>query len=165
LHSPDRSTDGAAVVIGYGSELRGDDAAGPRAARAVAAWGRPGVRAVAVHQLTPELAEALAAARLAVFIDAAAGTAEGVVCVRRLRPVDAAGALGHTSDPRQLLALARALYGRHPPAWLVTVPAPCLELGAGLSAAAERGLAVALRWVARLVEEGGRDEQTGPFSD
>src|SRR5690242_2835552 len=58
------------VVIGYGNDIRGDDAAGPLAARAVAAWGAPGVRALAAHQLTPELAEALAAAELAIFVDA-----------------------------------------------------------------------------------------------
>src|SRR5436305_5490516 len=61
---------GTVVVIGYGNTLRGDDAAGPRAARAVASWDLPGVIAKAVPQLTPELAELVAAAHLAVFVDA-----------------------------------------------------------------------------------------------
>src|SRR5262245_1795360 len=58
------------VVIGYGNDLRGDDAVGLRAAQAVAAWDMPGVCGLAVHQLTPELAEILAGAALAIFVDA-----------------------------------------------------------------------------------------------
>ena len=52
-----------ALVIGYGNTLRGDDAVGPRAAAAVHGGGLPGVDALAVAQLTPVLAEPLAAAR------------------------------------------------------------------------------------------------------
>src|SRR5262245_30725916 len=56
------------VVVGYGNELRGDDAVGPRVAQAVAAWDLPGVCGLAIHQLTPELAEILAAAARAIFV-------------------------------------------------------------------------------------------------
>ena len=58
------------VVIGYGNELRGDDAIGPAVAEQVAAWGRPDIRAIATRQLLPELAEDLARASLAIFVDA-----------------------------------------------------------------------------------------------
>src|SRR5947208_15429626 len=58
------------LVVGYGNELRGDDAAGPRIAREVAAWGLPQVRTLAAHQLTPELAAELAHADAAIFVDA-----------------------------------------------------------------------------------------------
>ncbi len=57
-------------MIGYGNTLRSDDGVGPRVAMAVASWGWPGLKAIAVHQLTPELAEPLAAAELAIFVDA-----------------------------------------------------------------------------------------------
>ena len=52
------------VVIGYGNELRGDDGAGPRVARAVAAHNLPGVQIITAHQLTPEMADGLAEARV-----------------------------------------------------------------------------------------------------
>jgi hypothetical protein len=67
------------LVIGYGNELRGDDGVGPAAARAVAAWNEPGVQGIATHQLTPELADAIAGAEEVVFVDARIGAGEVVV--------------------------------------------------------------------------------------
>jgi hydrogenase maturation protease len=147
--------DGArpALVIGYGNTLRGDDAVGPRAAAAVRGWGLPGVDALAVAQLTPELAEPLSAARLAVFVDArlaAEGDPSGVE-VRPLEPSGGAPAFAHVGDPGRLLALAQAVYGSSPRAWLVTVPAADVGLGEGLSPRAGRGLEVALRRLAALL--------------
>jgi hydrogenase maturation protease len=138
------------LVIGYGSELRGDDAVGRHVARQAAGWRRPEVRALSVHQLTPELAEPLSEADVAVFVDASADGVAGAVQLRRLDAAPGA-APGHTSDPRWLLALTEALYGRRPEAWLVTVPASSFGLGEGLSAAAEHGASVALWEINRLV--------------
>jgi hydrogenase maturation protease len=137
------------LVIGYGNELRRDDAAGPFAARAVAAWELPGVEAVAVHQLTPELADLIGEAESVVFVDAGQ---DEVVTRRPLEPSRAAPALGHRGDPRQLLALAEALHGHRPEAWLITVPAPELGFGEGLSAAAEHGLKEAVRQIRGLAD-------------
>jgi len=151
---------GAALVIGYGNALRGDDAAGPEVAEAVAGRGMPGVQALTVPQLTPELAEVLAGARLAVFVDASTGPEAGGVQVLPLRAAERPESLGHTSDPGLLLALAGAVYGRCPPAWIVRVPAVSFQLGAGLSPGAGRGIAAALREVVSLVApaDSGRGE-------
>jgi hydrogenase maturation protease len=153
---------GDALVIGYGNELRGDDGAGPRVARAVQGWGLPGVRALALHQLTPELAEDLAGARVAVFVDAAADA--DPAGPRRLSP-GGGNALGHICDPGTLLALARGLFGRSPPAWLITVPARSFAPGEGLSETARAGVRRALPEVARLTRGGastGPTGETGP---
>jgi hydrogenase maturation protease len=141
------------VVIGYGNDLRGDDAVGPLAATAVAEWGAPGVYALDVHQLTPELAEVLAAAELAIFVDACASPEREEVETRLIAPATLDTALGHTGDPRELLALAKALYGHCPAAWLITVPAQSFALGAALSPTAERGLAAALQELRALIAE------------
>ena len=133
------------IVIGYGNTLRSDDGAGPRVAMAVASKELPGLTAVAVHQLTPELAEPLAAAELAIFVDARSAERDQAVEVRPLEPEDSGRSTGHTSDPRMLLALTRAIYGRSPRSWLVTVPGVELSLGEGLSATAERGVEDALK--------------------
>src|SRR5262245_7163428 len=110
------------LVIGYGNELRGDDAAGPQIASAVAEWELPEVRALAVHQLTPELAEALALADHAIFVDAArTDTAEAHVALRPIAPLNRPHLVGHAGDPRALLALANAVYGRYPRAWSIAV--------------------------------------------
>ncbi len=70
------------LVIGYGNPLRGDDGVGPAVSGAIAVLGLPGVRALSVHQLTPELAAEAAGARVAVFVDAAVDSTE--VEMRRL---------------------------------------------------------------------------------
>lgn len=140
------------LVIGYGNELRRDDAVGPQTARAAAQLEIPGLRAVAVHQLTPELAEMLAYAARVVFVDADRN-GDGSVRSCPLEPTNISSSLGHLSDPRELLALAEALYGRSLNAWLITVPAPDLDFGEGLSASAERGLIAALQQIALIARD------------
>jgi hydrogenase maturation protease len=152
------------LVIGYGNDLRGDDGAGPCVAMAIGALELPGVAAVTARQLTPELAEPLAHADLAVFVDAGAGACS--VEVRELFPASLGpfrqarseeafpalvSSLGHTGDPAGLLALTRALYGAAPQAWLVTLPALSFELGAGLSEVAAQGAEQALAIVRQIV--------------
>ncbi len=132
------------LIIGYGNELRGDDALGPRAARAAAAWALPGVRAVACPQLTPEWAAAVAEARAVVFVDAAVAGAGQPVEASPLAPAPGAPSLAHTGDPQTLLGLAARLYGRCPPAWGLTIPGVDFEFGERLSPVAERNLAAAL---------------------
>ena len=70
------------LVIGYGNELRGDDAVGPEVARCVAEWRRPEVVGIAVHQLTPELAVALSEVAVVIFVDACADPAQCEVSLR-----------------------------------------------------------------------------------
>src|SRR5438552_18248012 len=123
------SSPGGVVVIGYGNPLRGDDGAGVRVAEEVAGWGWPHVRALGVHQLTPELAEALAGARLAVFVDARPAREGETISVEPLEPAGEPAVLDHASDPRFLLGLTRALHGSHLPAWWLTVPG--LDFGLG----------------------------------
>ena len=146
---------GRILVIGYGNTLRTDDGVGRRVAMAVSSWGRPDVESIAVHQLAPELAEPLATAELAIFIDARLAEGGEAVEVRPLEPSGGRGGLGHASDPRALLAAARALYGRSPRRLLVTVPAAELSVGEGLSPTAWRGAEEALGRIAALIEGEG----------
>lgn len=142
------------LIIGYGSRLHRDDGVGPRAAEAVACWGLPGVAALALHQLTPELAEPLAASRLAVFVDARLASPGETAQVEPIGP-RGGDAAGHLSSPRALLALARAAFGGGPEAWVVTIPATDLGLGERLSPTAARGLEDALAAIGRLLGERG----------
>jgi Ni,Fe-hydrogenase maturation factor len=97
--------------------------------------------------LTRVLADLIGTAARVVFVDAGQ---DDVVLTRPIEPGRAAPVLGHTGEPRGLLALAEALYGRRPEAWLITLPAPELGFGEGLSAAAEHALAEALRQIRTL---------------
>jgi len=76
------------LVIGYGNPLRCDDGVGQQIAKAVATWGIPNVEAIAVHQLTPELAEKLVTVDLAIFVDVYPVLADQEVQVRPLEPAE-----------------------------------------------------------------------------
>jgi Ni,Fe-hydrogenase maturation factor len=108
--------------------------------------------AIAVSQLTPELAEPLATAALAFFVDARLADEDATVEIQSLEHRNSLGTLGHATDPQALLGLVRALSGRSPRSWLVTVPAADFTLGEGLSAIAKRGADEALKQIAALIE-------------
>lgn len=139
------------LVIGYGNTLRGDDGIGPAVAEEIAALGLPGVRVLVVQQLTPELAAELADARVTIFVDAAVGT-EPVTAVRLDRPATA-GALTHAADPHGLLALARAVYGRVPEAWLVTVGGANFGFRDALTPTGRENAQEAVGYVEHLIRE------------
>lgn len=143
---------GKILIIGCGNTMRTDDGVGPWVAMAVALWGLDAVESMAVHQLTPELADPIARARLAIFVDAKPAEARGSVEVAELEPSDAPVYSGHLSDPRLILTLARLVFGQSPRGWLVTVPATDFSIGEGLSSTARLGAAEALRRIADLID-------------
>jgi hydrogenase maturation protease len=132
------------LIIGYGNELRGDDAAGPVAARALAALNLPGVRVLVTQQLTPDLAETVAPSTAVIFIDATAEETRNAATLNRIQPDPEAVISNHISQPPGLLALAMALYGTAPPAWMARIPARGFDLGAGLSETAAQGVGQAV---------------------
>jgi hydrogenase maturation protease len=152
---------GGVLVIGYGNSLRSDDGIGPRVAERAAADPRLAGAVVATHhQLTPELALDMSAARLVVLVDATTDAAPGVVAVRRVDPgsgADASGAGGdggassHHVGPGVLLALARDLYGAAPETHIVSVGVADLETGEGLSPPVAAAIPAAVDAVAAVV--------------
>jgi len=138
------------LVIGIGSEIRGDDIAGRLLAEAVQALGLPGVDVLACHQLTPELAERAAAARCVVFADACPD-----VDSARLVPVESARSparIGHAGSPAETLELARALWGRAPEAWLLALPADSFGLGDPPTRRCLAGVEAGVRQILSLAE-------------
>ena len=111
-------------------------------AQAVADW--PGVRAVSVHQLTPELAMELQDCCCVVFADASAASAAGEQAT--LEPVSPGPFRpdAHHASPAGLLELGRLLHGRVPEAWLLAMPGEDFSLREGLSLRGETSLAQAL---------------------
>jgi hydrogenase maturation protease len=141
------------LIIGYGNTLRGDDGAGYRVAEMVSEWGIEKVRSLPVHQLTPELAEAIAAAKLAIFIDAYSdGNSQGLQ-VRSLEVEEGndISATTHSCDPRSLLQIAQFLYGNAPPAWWLLVPAVNFEFTEELSFITQKSMAQALSKIKELI--------------
>jgi len=142
------------LVIGYGSPIRGDDAIGPLAADALAAGPLPpGLRVLSRHVLTAELAEDLAAADRAIFLDAAAQGLPGEVRVCELEPdASAVSTMAHFLDPRELLAWCEMLYRHVPQAWLVSAAGDSFAYaGYQLSPAAAAAVPAMLAEVRRIV--------------
>jgi hydrogenase maturation protease len=140
------------LVIGYGNELRRDDALGPHLGRAIAGWNLPGVTIRVCHQLLPELAEAISGCDAVFFLDAHLDSSLSEVSVSPmdLNPQGFSG--GHVSDPQGLLALCAAVYGRVPRAWWVRLRAEHIGFGIGLSSAGHRRLRPAEDQLRPLVE-------------
>jgi hydrogenase maturation protease len=148
------------LVVGCGNPLRADDGIGWLAAARLADDPRcAGARVLTRQQLTPELAEDLSRARLAVVVDASAGSdAPGAIAVHAVRPASGpVPALSHHVDPATLVALAECLYGQAPPVYLVTVSAASFEPGGVLSPATRRALPSVVDAVADLVGDLARE--------
>ena len=141
------------LVIGYGNEGRGDDAAGPEVARRIAAFALPNVQTIEARQLTPELAEEVALATRVYFVDAALEESRSRTVATRLEPSIEGDFVAHSLRPEQLLALARAIYGRSPPAWMVGIEARDFSPNAPLSRAARRGVVEAAGYLTQELQQ------------
>ncbi|MCU0834076.1 MAG: hydrogenase maturation protease [Chromatiaceae bacterium] len=144
-----------ALIIGYGSPIRGDDAIGPLVADRLEAEGLPAhVRVISRHILTADLVPDIAASDLVVFLDAAVEGPPGEVQCRPLGPdPTAVSTMAHFLDPRELLAWSQSLYDRLPEAWLVSAAGTSFEFaGYELTRAAEQAVVPMLAKVRALIE-------------
>ncbi len=146
-HKPSARRQLGLIVIGYGNEMRRDDAAGLIVARRVKALGLQRVRTLVRRQLTPDLAELVAQARAVVFVDASLIGQPGTADSRPIGEAEMPQVFEHVMRPAALLAIAQALYGRRPEAWLVRVNVRDCGVGEGLSADAARGIAAAIKLI------------------
>jgi hydrogenase maturation protease len=162
-----------ALVIGYGSPIRGDDALGPLVADRIedligeaSAKGAPieAIEVQARHILTAELVDDLACSARVIFVDAAIDTPPGEVRCQRLYP-DRSGlsSMAHFHDPRELLAWCEALYHRAPEAWLVSGGGAEWDYACyALSETAQLALEPMIRQVLDLIESSRRDVEGLP---
>ncbi|MBI4468146.1 MAG: hydrogenase maturation protease [Acidobacteria bacterium] len=139
------------LVIGYGNELRGDDAVGRHIADAVSEWGLPGVRCLSARQLLPEFTGIIASAELVIFVDARFSPDGEPVLLEPVELATSVHALGHTGDPASLLSLTQAIHGHHPPAWLISVRAHDAGMGNPLSPKTSMAAEEALARIAGLI--------------
>ncbi|MAF13091.1 hypothetical protein CMK11_21780 [Candidatus Poribacteria bacterium] len=126
-----------AMVIGYGSNIRGDRAAGRAVADAVALREAPGVWTYSVEHLTRAHAEAMADVGVVVFVGTYDADEDDPVRVTTVVDVPSPGATHYVNSPESLLALFRARHGRRPEAWSVLIPAVQSDLHASLSPSTE----------------------------
>ena len=131
------------LIIGIGNPLRRDDGLGRAVAEALARDGPPGCEVRTVYQLTPEVAQWMASARLVVMVDASHEGEPGEVRIRRLSSVAQPSAVGtHYTTPEELAELTRAVYGYCPPVVMVTMTGADFGLGERCSALVEERLSL-----------------------
>jgi hydrogenase maturation protease len=120
------------LVIAIGNPLRCDDGLAWHAADELSRDASP-PEILRVHQLTPELAEAVSQATTVIFVDAAAEGTPGKVAYGKLTPSAPEVHFTHHFTPAAVLALAETLYGAHPTAFSVTMAGECFDHGDSLS--------------------------------
>jgi len=93
------------------------------------------IEILALHQLTPELAEAIGKSETTIFVDADCEQEPGRISCKVISPHPATpGATTHHLDPPNLLAFTQAIYGTIPKtAVLLTVSGESFGLEEGLS--------------------------------
>ncbi|WP_099240374.1 hydrogenase maturation protease [Synechococcus sp. BDU 130192] len=116
------------LIIGYGNTLRSDDGAGQKVAEAF--FNQENIKAIATHQLTPELVEDLVQVEQVYFIDAAPVE---TLTIKPIQRRDNEHNFGHFVDPKSLLNLAQEIYHYAPDAYLVLIPAQDFKLGENYS--------------------------------
>jgi hydrogenase maturation protease len=141
------------LVIGYGNTLRGDDAAGIRAADLIAKR-RPEIECVCMHQLMPELAEQIAVNDIVIFIDADVNASQPNV--RLIVPgVEADQPHTHFISPESLLRLSQQLYQRMPlKAYVIGIPASQFEFSEELSESTKKAVEESVKLAESLLLPG-----------
>ncbi|WP_265948674.1 hydrogenase maturation protease [Dechloromonas sp. A34] len=135
----------AVVVFAVGNPSRGDDAIGPLLLERLGGWlddeGLAGqFELIEDFQLQIEHALDLGGRRLALFIDAGAGT-PGPYTFRRIAPATGIAHTTHELPPEAVLQVYRQTEGAEPPpAFVLCVRGEQFELGEPLTAAATAGL-------------------------
>ena len=144
-------------VIGIGNTLRRDDGI---AARLIAELPSvPNVAALAVHQLTPELAIRLCDASRVLFVDAHYTAREP--SLTPLSPEDDPDVAGHTLSPAALLGLTKVLCDHFPQGWLLSIPGYDFGFGEELSDDARAQLPAAIGMAVRWMEEAAKTRRYG----
>ena len=121
------------LVIGIGNPLRSDDGLGWSVADQLSARSENNLQVLKVHQLTPELAEAVSEVDLAIFVDAGAHGAPGTLTCDTVSTSDADLRFSHDVTPATLIQIAKTLYGKQPQAFLICVAGKNFEHGESLS--------------------------------
>lgn len=147
----------AALLIGFGNQGRGDDGLGPLFAERIEKAALDGLVVDIDYQLTVDHALAAAEADLVIFADAEIG-AKGSFSFAPVKAEGATGMGSHELSPEAVLTLAKTLYDREPPAFVLGIAGwDYGEVKEGLSEEAKAHLDEAetyfLDWYARRATE------------
>lgn len=130
------------LIIGFGNVLRGDDGIGWLGANVLGSEyaADEAVEIVACQQLLPEHAEILSRADVAIFLDSQFCAEYDLRCAPLISVSPQPNSITHHLNPENLMGLARALYGRCPRSFLVSVGGASFDCGAECSRAVREKL-------------------------
>ncbi len=135
------------LVAGVGNDMRGDDAAGLLAVRALRALGVHGVDMLEAPADTVALAAAIADHAQVVVIDAVASEPAGEVLILDDRSIRVRSRVtGHGLSVRDAVDLARLL-GRDPDVHIVGIAGSSFVLGEAPSHEVEQAASQVARWI------------------
>lgn len=138
------------LVFGYGNPFRTDDGVGHVLAQGAAEAARSLGWEAEVrleHQLLPEMAEEFGGFDLLIFADARVPGTGGVegFDIREISPDPSIEGLNiHSVSPEWVLALAAKIWGKVPPAVLVSVEGESFDFGEGLTEVCKKRVSLAL---------------------
>jgi hydrogenase maturation protease len=137
------------LVIGYGNPLRGDDGLGWRVVDSLAQGTTDEkTKILAVHQLTPELAEPIGESDLVIFVDASyQGEPGSWRCEAIAANGEISNAFAHYFTPVGLLGYADAIFQARPRSLLISVAALSFDCGDKLSPKIEAVIPDIVRYI------------------
>ena len=122
------------LIICIGNPLRSDDGLGWVVAEQLSRESNAGLDIRSVYQLTPDLAQWMAAVNLVIMIDVSHEGEPGELRIRSLSSNTQQSAVGtHYSTPDELAAFTEAIYGHCPPIMVVTLTGADFSIGERLS--------------------------------
>lgn len=138
------------LVIAIGNTLRGDDGFAWHVADELNRIPTENLRAIKVHQLTPELAEAITNVDLVVFVDASAHGDAGVLTCDPVTTSEADLRFSHDITPATVIQMAKTLYAHEPKAFLICAPGKVFEHSESLSPEVSSAVPAAVAKVGEL---------------
>jgi hydrogenase maturation protease len=142
------------LIIGYGNPLRGDDGLGWQVAGELAKCVDALISVVAVHQLTPELAEPVSDADLIIFVDASCDGEPGSWRCESIRPEsETSQVYAHYFTPASLLGYANAIFNAKPTALLISAAAGSFDYGEVLTPSVAAVVPQMVRFICKTLEE------------
>lgn len=145
-----------ALVIGFGSEIRGDDAFGPQVAYELEELVHPEVQVEICQGLTPDYALTISEVDLVIFVDCAVGPEPGKITQGRLQTSDDKSlSMVHFLSPESLLTWCGSLYDKLPEAHIFTVTGQCYDISNSLTDPVLKAFPIVINQVLELLAQNG----------
>jgi hydrogenase maturation protease len=144
------------LVICIGNTLRSDDGFAWHVADELDSQPEEGRRVLKVHQLTPELADAMNEVALVIFVDAAMRGDPGEMNCTSVTTSHADLHFSHDLTPAVLLGMAKTLYAKEPRAFLISAAGKSFGHGETLSPEIATAIPLVLTRIRKLANAEGQ---------